>query len=375
MKARRDHGEHNIKKVGNRWHCRVSLGIHPITGKRMRKLFTGATRVEARELADAYRKQFEKGIDLESADTPVAEFLSQWLETYLSKRDLRASTIKRYGEQLDKVSDIIGDVPMKSVTPSHLDLVVKKQKHLVSLHKSYKLLKAAFRDAVKYDIIEVSPFWKHDPPRPPKKTEVSFLSKSELQLLVPALEGHWIEDMIQFGLETGCRIGEMIGLSWDDLEHDGPNSITIRRSLRTNLGDPIVSPPKTQKGRRVIELSPEMMVRLAKKREKNEARALLEGWTENSLIFPSRAGSYHFASNILKEFKKVCKAAGITQKVNLHQLRHTNATILIAAGIDLHTLSRRLGHETISVTSDLYGHLIVGQQRDAAAAFGNFLKE
>ena len=99
------------------------------------------------------------------------------------------------------------------------------------------------------------------------------------------------------------------------------------------------------------------------------------GWASDDLIFPSRAGNYHFASNILKEFKKACKSAGITQKVNLHMLRHTNATVLIAKPVDLHTLARRLGHESIQITSDTYGHLIRGQQAGAAAAFGEFLRE
>ena len=99
------------------------------------------------------------------------------------------------------------------------------------------------------------------------------------------------------------------------------------------------------------------------------------GWASDDLIFPSRAGNYHFASNILKEFKRVAKAAGITQKVNLHMLRHTNATVLIAKPVDLHTLARRLGHESIQITSDTYGHLIRGQQAGAAAAFGKFLRE
>ena len=118
-----------------------------------------------------------------------------------------------------------------------------------------------------------------------------------------------------------------------------------------------------------------MMVRLAKKKEKNNARAVFsEYWQEMNLVFYSRAGTHHGRENVLKEFKRIAKKAGIQKKVNLHMLRHTNATILIAEGIDLHTLARRLGHESIQITSDTYGHLISGQQKEAAAAFGNFMR-
>ena len=376
MATKRDYGTFRVRKRGNSWQAEISLGYHPITGKRVTKSITRATKKEAVEAANEYVKRYETGIDIAAGDDSVSVFIDQWLETYISKRDLRESTIKRYTEQLDQVKNVIGHVAVSAVTPQHLDELGKALKNLKSYHKSYKLLKSVFNDAARYDVIQASPFWKHDPPKQPKRTEVAFLSKPELKLLEAELQGEWIEDMILFMLETGTRIGETLALTWDDLNSEAPNHISIRNSVRTNLGDPIISPPKTQKGRRMIELTPDMMQRLEAKKEKNAARAVFaDNWQELNLIFPSRAGNYHYQSNVLQEFKRVAKAAGITQRVNLHQLRHTNAAISIAQGMDIYVLSRRLGHENISITLDFYGHLQSGSQTTAATAYQEFMRE
>ena len=217
-------------------------------------------------------------------------------------------------------------------------------------------------------------------PKKPKAKEVEPFAEKELGLLMPRLEGEWIGPLIKFALSSGCRIGEMIGLTWSDIEFDTddsrPGFVQISRSVRTNdVNGIVVSPPKTARGRRKIELSSITMKLLAEKAVVNNSRGLVtDEWTENELVFPSRAGTYSYQSNVLKEFKRICKAAGIDWTVNLHMCRHSHATIAIKSGVDLHTLSRRMGHSSISITADLYGHLIEGMQSVAAQAFDEIIR-
>ena len=101
MKARRDHGLFSMEKRGKRWSCQVNLGTNPVTGKRMRKRFTADTKAEARNLGEAYKKQFDRGIDIDGGNELTAIFLDKWFDSYQSKRELRASSVQRYQEELN----------------------------------------------------------------------------------------------------------------------------------------------------------------------------------------------------------------------------------------------------------------------------------
>jgi integrase len=381
MKARRDHGDHNIEKRGDKYQVRVSLGFHPVTGKRIRKALLADTRAEARKKADHYREQFNRGIDIDGGQELLSVYLDKWFETFLSKRHLRESSEQRYRDYLKRINQTLGDVPISMITPLHLDQLVREHRSLKSLYKVYGFLKTSFEDAIKYDVIATSPFWKHDAPRKVPREEVVFLDEKEIGQLITQLQGEWVAEMMIFGLNTGCRAGELIGAEWDDLERkeDGSGSVTIRRSVRTNTrGEYVVNAPKTVRGYRTIELSAQIMEVLDRKREKNNARKIVAHyWNDlgDTLIFPNRVGGYHSGSNILKELKRVSADAGIEKAINLKTLRHTSATLAIKNGMDLHTLKNRMGHKDISVTSNTYGHHYPGQQAPAATMLDKYLVE
>ena len=379
MKAKRDYGDHNIQKKNGKYLARVSLGFHPVTGKRIRKAVTATTRAEAKKKADTYREQFNRGIDIEGGQELLSVYLDKWFETFLSKRHLRESSEQRYRDYLKRINKTLGDVPISMITPLHLDQLVREHRNLKSLYKVYGFLKTSFEDAIRYDVIVTSPFWKHDAPRKVPREEVAFLDEKEIGQLITQLQGEWVAEMMIFGLNTGCRAGELIGVEWNDLvrNEDGSGSVTIRRSVRTNTrGEYKVNSPKTARGTRSIKVSLPIVKVLDRAREKNNARKIVaHRWNPlgDKLMFPNRVGGYHSGSNILKELKRVAVDAGIEKAINLMTLRHTSATLAIKNKMQLHDLKDRMGHKDIGVTSNTYGHHYPGQQEPAATMLDKYL--
>jgi integrase len=98
----------------------------------------------------------------------------------------------------------------------------------------------------------------------------------------------------------------------------------------------------------------------------NELRKFAgERWVENDLVFPSVVGTPQSRWNIEKEFKRLIEMAGIPV-IRFHDLRHTAASLMLNHGVESFIVSRRLGHSTVQITMDLYGHILPGAQRQAA---------
>ena len=182
---------------------------------------------------------------------------------------------------------------------------------------------------------------------------------------------------IRFALYTGVRQGELLGLSWDDIDFTAA-TVTIRRSARYFTGQGMkMTPGKTARARRTVELSPPALALLKRHRQEQRVRRLRLGgsWQMNQLVFPSSVGTVWLPHNFYREYRKIVGRTGLTdpKSVVFHTLRHTAATQWLKAGAELHTVSRRLGHRSASFTSDTYLHLLAGMQRTAARAMDHLL--
>jgi integrase len=116
----------------------------------------------------------------------------------------------------------------------------------------------------------------------------------------------------------------------------------------------------------MVELGSEALKRLFCQRKQLDIEALLSGWQDQGLVFPSTFGTPADQRNLHRDFKRVLEKAGLP-KIRFHDLRHTAATLMLINGIPLIVVSRRLGHSKPSVTLDIYGHYLPGMQSTAAA--------
>ena len=163
------------------------------------------------------------------------------------------------------------------------------------------------------------------------------------------------------------RQAELLGLKWSDLDWR-PGILQVRRQVQRIDGQGFIfCEPKTKTGRRSIQLGETSLQMLRKQFEKQSCEKEKAGdrWKENDLIFASSIGTPTELRNLLREYKKVLRKAGLPA-IRFHDLRHTAASIMLKHGIPVLTVSRILGHSKPSVTLDIYAHMVPGMQDQAA---------
>jgi Phage integrase family len=176
-------------------------------------------------------------------------------------------------------------------------------------------------------------------------------------------------------LTYGPRRGEVLGLHWSALDWKaGTLGVThsVRRikdrdtssGRRTRL---VVGEVKTRKSRRTLALTPEMVAMFRQHRIRQAEAQMAAGarWQDFGLIFPSEIGTPMDPEHFSRSFSRLCQRAGLGHW-HPHELRHPGASLMLAQGTPLHVVSEVLGHASIAITKDVYGHLLEGDKRAAA---------
>jgi integrase len=197
--------------------------------------------------------------------------------------------------------------------------------------------------------------------------EVEVLNAEQMASALSKLRGHALYPIAVLALGTGMRRGELLALRWDDIDLKG-ETVRVERSLEETGQGLRFKPPKTKHGRRTISLPPSAVDALrAHRRQQLEWRlALGQGRPEPSaLVFCTIEGAPLSPDNLSRDWPRVTLAKGLP-RVKFHALRHSHASALIASGLDVLTVSRRLGHGSPVVTLTTYAHLF--SKTDVAAA-------
>jgi integrase len=174
--------------------------------------------------------------------------------------------------------------------------------------------------------------------------------------------------LYQLAITTGMRQGELLGLTWDDLDWN-KGTLKINRQLQRITGEGLcLTPPKTNAGRRTIKIGI-VTLSMLKEHQKSQFKNMAcrdPVWQDKNFIFAEANGAPIAPRKILKAFKRILAAAGLPD-IRFHDLRHTAAAHMLANGVDLVTVSRRLGHTQASTTLNTYAHAVPGTQEKAAA--------
>jgi integrase len=220
----------------------------------------------------------------------------------------------------------------------------------------HRLLRRALGHAVTWGLIQQNPAAVVHPPRVVSK-EIEIASEHEIKAVLQHLleRNRVLYVLATLALATGARRGELCALRWKDFDAD---KIRIEQSLETTRAGLRFKPPKTRHGRRIISLpaSAAEELRAYWKGQQEERLALgLGRGSPDDLIFAMPDGSPYKPDTLSKDWLRATASVG--RRINLHSLRHHHASNLIAAGIDVLTISRRLGHANPSITLTVYGHL------------------
>jgi integrase len=232
----------------------------------------------------------------------------------------------------------------------------------------HRLISAILEKAVKWQILMYNPCRRVEAPKVPRK-ETNYLDEVQASKLLNCLESEPLQykAMITTLLYSGMRRGELCGLEWADIDFDN-NLIDINKSslYLTDRGI-FDDTTKTESSKRVIKV-PQYAIDILKRHSGEQSLQRLklgDKWINSGKVFTQWNGKPIHPDTISGWFGKFLKRHNLPH-ISIHSLRHTNATLLIAGGADLRTVSKRLGHADMTTTANIYTHAI--QSADERAA-------
>jgi integrase len=225
------------------------------------------------------------------------------------------------------------------------------------------ILRQAFGQAVKWDLISRNPADDIDLPAY-RRPEILIWTDDEVGRFMGAIQGHPMELIFLLYIGTGCRRGEILGLTWDRVDYKAAG-IRITQSLAPNGS---LSATKTEASTRFVLLTADLLERLSEHQEYQQY-LISRGAFDNphNAVFVTSNGTLYLPNNVLKTFYRLCDTAGVS-KINIHALRHLQASWLIAEGVDIKTVQTRLGHSRAQTSLDVYAQILQRQQEKAAIA-------
>ena len=235
----------------------------------------------------------------------------------------------------------------------------------------HRVLHRALGHAAQWGVITQNPADNVSPPKV-EAAEVQILRADDMQVILEKLQerrGRLLYTVAVVALTTGIRRGELLALRWCDVDLEA-GKLAVEWSLEQIRQHGLrFKPPKTKHGRRTITLPAAAIAELQLHRKAQQECRLRLGQgraPDDALVFANRDGELRNPDALSKEWATAMRQIGM-QHITLHALRHTHASKLIASGVDVLTVSRRLGHGSPTITLGVYGHLFANTDEKAAA--------
>jgi integrase len=362
-----------------RWCGVVSIG-RKADGRRNRRKVTAKTKAEALAKLRDLRRRLDNGLPAAGRIT-VGAYLDDWAAG-LDVR-VRPNTCEQYRVTIRcHLRPALGTKVLTKLTAADCDALWSAKLAAGAAPNTVRLMRATLRralhDAERDGLVIRNAAALSMPPRiePP---DGRTLTVEQARVLLAAAAGDRLEAAYVLVLAFGLRRGELLGLAWSDLDA-GAGTLLVRQQVtvrkppqdaggkRVGRGVLELSPLKTgSRGRRTLDLTPELFDVLRAHRARQSAERLEIGpaWTDSGLIFTTGLGTPVEPSSFSYAFAAMADRAGLG-RWHVHEARHTAASLMLAMGTKLEIVSRVLGHSSVTVTADVYAHLLGGEKRGAA---------
>jgi integrase len=340
-------------------------------GKRVTKFVTlRGTRREAEAEAAKIMASLATGLHVDPSTETVAAFVKRWLRDWAAA-NVGNQTYEGYATMLRKhLSGHVGKVAIQKLRAADLQAVYAAMAadglaDRTRLHL-HRVVHVMLKHATQWGVVPRNVADMVDAPRV-RSQEIEILTAGEVQRVLEFLRGKPLYAITVLALASGLRRGELLALRWQDIDLDG-GLLRVERALEeTRRGGLAFKSPKTRHGKRTVTLPMSTVAVLREHWKAQQEHRLRFGFGKagtDALVFPDWEGSPRSPRALTLEWGKAVKAAGLA--VTFHSLRHTCASILVADGLDVLSLSRRLGHGSAAITLGVYGHLFKPDDRAAA---------
>lgn len=371
-----------LRKRGDKWQYRIMY--YDEYGNRRETSKTFKTKKEAQQAMCSMIKSLEEGVIVKNIS--VADIYSEFIAD--CKARCRATTVNRYSGLYNKYLTFFGNKQIKQIKPYQI-------KHYfdsldingTTKQCAFDLFKLIFKYAYKMCYIDnISAIDRLDRPQRDRRN-VNVIQQGDIDLIFDYLRNNiddykcWLlYNFIYLSVEFGTRRGELCGLTWDCVDYDN-KTINIKHNLVYDNGTTYIGLPKTQAGQRVIYISDTAVDIFKNIYSANAKNKLLLGadyvslcYGGYDLIFRWGNGTAVHPDWFTAHFRRLQQKLGINPTYRVHDLRHFNASVMVAGNIDFKTVQQRLGHSDISTTLKVYAHSMDVKQREAVSVVTDILK-
>ena len=365
--------------------------LDPLSHEVKRAFFTSV--ISAKDIKAKFKKlkaELAQGVTKINSKMTLKEWLDYWLEDY-KKPEIRIKTYDRYQVAIkNHILPYLGKFNLKDLSTEQL------QHHFVKLQQSggakgqglaartintaRRILIQSLNDAVYFGYLPFNPAPRTKPMRV-SRAQINILTRDEALRLINAAKDYnaptWM--VVVLALGTGMREGEIFGLDWKHIDLEKRKLWVVQSAIKTNTGTLLQRDLKTKSSAREIPLPNFVVEALAEyKRLQQEYQALYShSYSDQGFLVANRYGNImHPATFSYHVFKDILLArAGIDRKFRFHDLRHTHATWLLEAGVNVKVVSERLGHANIRITLDTYAHVLNTMQGKAITELDRIYNE
>lgn len=301
----------------------------------------------------------------------TGEYLTQWLA---SKRALRPTTRESYASHVRLyLQPWLGHVLLADLRPHHLDpmyshLLLDADGHhraVSTVQRIHATLRSALNTAVKRRMIPWNPALHVELPAARKPTTKAW-TPEQLGAFLDHVAEHRLYAFFHLVALAGIRRGEALGLRWEDVDLEA-GVLRVAQQLVETPDGLRFGPPKTRSGSRAVPLDAETVHVLVRHldSQRGERAAWGPAWVDLGLVFTREDGTMLRPEYVSHLFPRLSRQAGL-DRIRLHDLRHTSASLALAAGVPMKVVSERLGHSSTVITADLYTHVVPTLAQDAA---------
>ncbi|PJE99674.1 site-specific integrase [Streptomyces carminius] len=401
MAKRRANGEGTItKRTDGRY--QAAAYVYRPDGTRVRKFVYGKTRAEVAQKLTEMQEKTRQGIPAATSAMPFGDYLAYWLATVAAAR-LKPSTFMSY-EVMARlyIAPSLGRKKLNRLSPADVRRFLAEfrdgclcclrgldanraederkccakgrccHRHPSARTVQYvhAVLRSALQQAMREELIARNVARIVETPTVVRQ-EVRPLDRTEVRMLLKAARSHRLYALWLLLVSTGLRRGEVLALTWDDIDL-GRGQLRVRRNLQRIKKELVFGTPKTARSQRTVSLPRRCAAALREHQSAQRAERAAAGlkWDPlphqpSGLVFTTPTGRPTDPRSLNRMLTVLCRNAKV-RRVRVHDLRHTCASLLLAQGVDARTIMETLGHSTITMTLDTYAHVMDTTLRAAA---------
>jgi integrase len=365
------------------------------TGKPKRHMVYGKTRRKVADKMKAVRQRLDDGAAVKDSKRSLADWMAHWRATTLAASDRKASTKELYGNLSRRhlEAEPFGSTRLDRLKPSDVEGLVLALRAKTKLGKVteadpipspvralsdatvrqiYTVLRAGLDGAVRDGLLAKNPAAAVKRPGIARK-EARHVEAVDVTKLLLCAEGLRYRNVLVLIAGTGMRRGEALALHWSDVDLQA-RVLAVRGTLGRVGGGLTITEPKTDRSRRSVPLSAPLVAMLRAHRADQEAERQAAGdqWRDHGLVFATELGTPVDPRNILRTIQIAAQKAGMAD-IGVHTLRHSAAVAWLESGVHIKACADLLGHSSIAVTGDIYGHTSDITARSAVDALADQL--